>query len=86
MNRVFMGGKFMNISSSISLRVLYRHTSQAVHHSVKRRMGMGDAVGAIETKIAPAAERVIPETYSLVNDTFNISGSNIQFKVVARWG
>ena len=31
-------------------------------------------------KIAPTAERVIPETYSLINDTFNMSGSNLQFK------
>ena len=42
---------------------------------------MGDVVGATNTKIAPAAERVIPETYSLINDTFNISGSNRQFKL-----
>ena len=42
---------------------------------------MGDVVGATNMKIAPAAERVIPETYSLINDTFNISGSNLQFKL-----
>ena len=44
---------------------------------------MGDVVGAANMKIAPAAERVIPETYSLINDTFNtcISGSNLKFKL-----
>lgn len=46
----------------------------------QQRVAMGDVVGAADMKIAPTAERVIPETYSLVNDTFNMAGSNLQFK------
>ena len=66
------------------LRPAHRY-SDVVYYTEQRqrqqRIAMGDVVGATNMKIAPAAERVIPETYSLINDTFNISGSNLKFKL-----